>query len=178
MCASFVLFFYYLYWYLISRFWWASISRGSIFTSFNSQIWKRTLRFSISRSRLFQKVWPYWKKKNNKQKTKNKKQQDWNRQCVKRGGGGGATSHLTTWKQSARVLPADLCTDHAHYVKNHRRFSISYLEFSGLLVSAATPGRLWGHQFNRFFWLAMPFLTDWFSTNINFCILIGSWVGA
>ena len=23
-------------------------------------------------------------------------------------------------KQSARVLPADLCTDHAHYVKNHR----------------------------------------------------------
>ena len=23
-------------------------------------------------------------------------------------------------KRSARVLPADLCTDHAHYVKNHR----------------------------------------------------------
>ena len=23
-------------------------------------------------------------------------------------------------KQSARVLPADFCTDHAHYVKNHR----------------------------------------------------------
>ena len=23
-------------------------------------------------------------------------------------------------KRSAKVLPADLCTDHAHYVKNHR----------------------------------------------------------
>ena len=23
-------------------------------------------------------------------------------------------------KRSARVLPADLCTDHEHYVKNHR----------------------------------------------------------
>ena len=23
-------------------------------------------------------------------------------------------------KRSARLLPADLCTDHAHYVKNHR----------------------------------------------------------
>ena len=23
-------------------------------------------------------------------------------------------------KRSARFLPADLCTDHAHYVKNHR----------------------------------------------------------
>ena len=23
-------------------------------------------------------------------------------------------------KRSARVLPADLCTDHAHYVQNHR----------------------------------------------------------
>ena len=23
-------------------------------------------------------------------------------------------------KRSARVMPADLCTDHAHYVKNHR----------------------------------------------------------
>ena len=23
-------------------------------------------------------------------------------------------------KRSARVLPADLCTDHAHYVKSHR----------------------------------------------------------
>ena len=29
-------------------------------------------------------------------------------------------------KRSARVLPADLCTDHAHYVKNiDQRFSIS-----------------------------------------------------
>ena len=27
---------------------------------------------------------------------------------------------LTTWKRSARVLPADLCNDHAHYVKNHK----------------------------------------------------------
>ena len=23
-------------------------------------------------------------------------------------------------KRSARVLPADLCTDHTHYIKNHR----------------------------------------------------------
>ena len=27
---------------------------------------------------------------------------------------------LTTCKAISRVLPADLCTDHAHYVKNHR----------------------------------------------------------
>ena len=37
-------------------------------------------------------------------------------------GGGGSyfpyISHLA--KQSARVLPGDLCTDHAHYVKIHR----------------------------------------------------------
>ena len=24
-------------------------------------------------------------------------------------------------KRSARLLPADLCTDHAHYIKNHFR---------------------------------------------------------
>ena len=45
--------------------------------------------------------------------------------------GGGATSHTTSLneiqmmfsnlaKQSARLLPGDMCTDHAHYVKNHR----------------------------------------------------------
>ena len=28
-------------------------------------------------------------------------------------------------KRSARVLPADLCTDHAHYVKNHRSTVLS-----------------------------------------------------
>ena len=35
--------------------------------------------------------------------------------------------------------------------------AISYPESSGFLVSGATP---WGHQFNRFFWLVMPFLTE------------------
>ena len=34
--------------------------------------------------------------------------------------------------------------------------AISYPESSGFLVSGATP---WRHQFNRFFWLVMPFLT-------------------
>ena len=47
-----------------------------------------------------------------------------------RGGGGSYFPHILLneiqtmfsqlAKQSARVLPADLCTDHAHYVKNHR----------------------------------------------------------
>ena len=49
------------------------------------------------------------------------------------GGGGGGGGYLPyillneiqtmfsqLAKRSARVLPADLCTDHAHYVKNHR----------------------------------------------------------
>ena len=47
-------------------------------------------------------------------------------------GRGEATSHTFSWmknpndvltllaKWSAKVLPVDLCTDHAHYVKNHR----------------------------------------------------------
>ena len=47
-------------------------------------------------------------------------------------GRGKATSHTFSWmknpndvltllaKWSAKVLPVDLCTDHAHYVKNHR----------------------------------------------------------
>ena len=35
--------------------------------------------------------------------------------------------------------------------------AIWYPESSGFLVSGATP---WGHQFNRFFWLVMPFLTE------------------
>ena len=49
-------------------------------------------------------------------------------QC--RGGGGSYFPYIllneiqTTFsqlaKRSAMVLPADLCTDHAHYVKNHR----------------------------------------------------------
>ena len=30
------------------------------------------------------------------------------------------TMFLQLAKRSARVLPADLCTDHAHYVKTHR----------------------------------------------------------
>ena len=30
------------------------------------------------------------------------------------------TIFLQLAKLSGRVLPADLCTDHAHYVKNHR----------------------------------------------------------
>ena len=30
------------------------------------------------------------------------------------------TMFLQLAKRSARVLPADLCTGHAHYVKNHR----------------------------------------------------------
>ena len=40
--------------------------------------------------------------------------------------GEGATSHTFQMmvsqlaKRSARVLPADLCTDHEHYVTNHR----------------------------------------------------------
>ena len=39
-----------------------------------------------------------------------------------RGGGGGSYfPHISQLaKRTARVLPADLCTDHAHYVKNHR----------------------------------------------------------
>ena len=51
--------------------------------------------------------------------------------CSSGGGGGEATSHtyllneIQTMfsqlaKRSARVLPADLCTDHAYYVKIHR----------------------------------------------------------
>ena len=53
-------------------------------------------------------------------------------QKFKSGGGGGGSyfpyillNEIQTMfsqlaKRSARVLPADLCTDHAHYVKNHR----------------------------------------------------------
>ena len=173
MCASFVLFFYYLYWYLISRFWWASISRGSIFTSFNSQIWKRTLRFSISRSRVFQKVWPYWKKTKQKKKTRLEQAM-----CeTGRGRGSYFPSHnLQSNQQGSCQLTYVLIMRITSKIID-RQFSISYPEFSGLLVSAATPGRLWGHQFNRFFWLAMPFLTE-VEYQINFCILIGSWVGA
>ena len=38
-----------------------------------------------------------------------------------RGGGGSYFPHISQLaKRTARVLPADLCTDHAHYVKNHR----------------------------------------------------------
>ena len=50
---------------------------------------------------------------------------------IKVGGGGGGyfpyilLNEIQTMisqlaKRSARVLPADLCTDHAHYVRNHR----------------------------------------------------------
>ena len=38
--------------------------------------------------------------------------------------------------------------------------AISYPESSRFLVGGATPGTLWGHQFHRYFWLAMPFLTE------------------
>ena len=49
---------------------------------------------------------------------------------ARRGGGGSyfpyillneiQTMFSQLAKRSAKVLPADLCTDHAHYVKNHR----------------------------------------------------------
>ena len=40
------------------------------------------------------------------------------------------------------------------------KITISYSESSGFLVSGVMPGRLWGHQFNQLFLLAMPFLTE------------------
>ena len=69
-------------------------------------------------------------------------------------------------KRSARVLPADLCTDHAHYVKNHR-----FIGFERNKIMAAQGGTV-SHYYilvNRKFFGFMSLFRHsvWFSFSVK-----------